>query len=75
MTQYQLPSLRAIIEAVPTAELLPLDAGHTVQSDEQEMGMTYDELNLFGRLRKVPNAHLESPYVVTICADRSVRSV
>lgn len=24
-----------------------------IQSDEEEMGMTYDELSIFGRLRKV----------------------
>jgi NAD+ synthase (glutamine-hydrolysing) len=40
------------IEATPSAELLPLSAG--VQDDEadSEMGMTYDELSVFGRLRK-----------------------
>ena len=37
---------------MPTAELEPITADY-VQSDEADMGMTYDELSIFGRLRKV----------------------
>lgn len=48
-------SLQSIIEAVPTAELRPTEDKNkeSTQSDETEMGMTYDELNEFGRLRKI----------------------
>ena len=47
------PSLRAVVEAPPTAELRPLKGGEIEQTDEADMGMTYDELGIFGRLRKV----------------------
>jgi NAD+ synthase (glutamine-hydrolysing) len=38
---------------VPSAELIPIGEDNAVQSDEVEMGMTYDELSVYGRLRKV----------------------
>jgi NAD+ synthase (glutamine-hydrolysing) len=41
-----------IVEAPPTAELQPLKAN---QTDEQDMGMTYEELSHFGKLRKPAN--------------------
>jgi NAD+ synthase (glutamine-hydrolysing) len=48
------PSLAAVEAAPPTAELEPLAPGGAVaQTDEADMGMTYDELSTFGRLRKV----------------------
>jgi len=34
-----------------------------VQSDEADMGMTYEELSLFGRLRKVARAGPTSAYL------------
>jgi len=37
---------------VPTAELEPITETY-VQADEADMGMTYEELSMFGRLRKV----------------------
>lgn len=40
------------LDAVPTAELEPITEDY-VQADEADMGMTYDELSVFGRLRKV----------------------
>lgn len=46
------PVLMEVVEAVPTAELRPHGDGTTVQIDEVEMKMTYDELSQFGRLRK-----------------------
>ena len=47
-------SLAKIESAPPTAELEPLDsAGNIAQTDEADMGMTYDELSIFGRLRKI----------------------
>ncbi|KAL1412074.1 glutamine-dependent NAD(+) synthetase [Vanrija albida] len=51
--EFDLPILGSFLDAVPSAELIPLGEGTTVQSDEVEMGMTYDELSVFGRLRKV----------------------
>lgn len=45
-------SLSEVLEARPSAELEPIVNGH-VQTDEEDMGMTYEELSLFGRLRKI----------------------
>lgn len=55
---YGIPALAEITRAVPTAELRPIDEGTSgsdgySQKDEDEMGMTYDELGVFGFLRKV----------------------
>ncbi|KAK1232129.1 glutamine-dependent NAD(+) synthetase [Marasmius sp. AFHP31] len=50
--EFDLPVLRNFLDAVPTAELEPITETY-VQSDEADMGMTYDELSVFGRLRKV----------------------
>lgn len=56
---YGYPSLRSVALAKPTAELQPLAKvadgaeGALAQLDEEDMGMTYDELSWFGRLRKV----------------------
>ncbi|GAM22828.1 hypothetical protein SAMD00019534_060030 [Acytostelium subglobosum LB1] len=47
-----LPSLLQVITATPTAELEPTTADY-VQSDEADMGMSYQELSVFGRLRKI----------------------
>lgn len=49
----QLTSLTGILEAPPTAELEPLTDGKVVQTDEADMGMTYSELSVIGRLRKI----------------------
>ncbi|KAF5331469.1 hypothetical protein D9758_015504 [Tetrapyrgos nigripes] len=51
-TSFDLPILRSFLDAVPTAELEPITENY-VQADEADMGMTYDELSAFGRLRKV----------------------
>eukprot|EP01032_Pedospumella_encystans_P011815 gene11815-13711_t len=52
-----LPVLDEIAHATPTAELRPIDAdsdrAEATQTDEDEMGMTYAELGVFGYLRKV----------------------
>ncbi|KAI0228172.1 glutamine-dependent NAD(+) synthetase [Massospora cicadina] len=45
----KLACLPSFLSAVPTAELIPTECGE--QSDEVEMGLTYAELSLFGRLR------------------------
>nr|XP_012613089.1 glutamine-dependent NAD(+) synthetase isoform X5 [Microcebus murinus] len=54
--RFQLPALRGILSAPATAELEPLADGHVSQTDEEDMGMTYEELSVFGRLRKVAKA-------------------
>ncbi|XP_041662568.1 glutamine-dependent NAD(+) synthetase [Cheilinus undulatus] len=51
--QFQLSALRGILAAPPTAELEPLTDGHVSQTDEADMGMTYSELSVIGRLRKI----------------------
>jgi NAD+ synthase (glutamine-hydrolysing) len=45
------PILNEIIDAPPTAELEPITA-HYSQKDEVDMGMSYEELSRYGRLRK-----------------------
>ena len=49
---FSLPILTAFLTATPTAELEPITKSY-VQSDEADMGFTYDELAMLGRLRKV----------------------
>lgn len=48
----QIPSLIEIVNATPTAELEPITESY-IQSDEVDMGMSYEELGVFGRLRKL----------------------
>ena len=51
--KFGLTALGGILDAPPTAELEPLsEGGKLAQTDEQDMGMTYDELSVYGRLRK-----------------------
>ncbi|CAH1799871.1 unnamed protein product [Owenia fusiformis] len=52
VTKFGLTSLTDIYNAPPTAELEPLANGVIAQTDEDDMGMTYDELSVFGKLRK-----------------------
>ena len=47
---FDLPQLEQFIQATPSAELIPNTSG--IQSDEEEMGITYAELSAFGQLRK-----------------------
>jgi NAD+ synthase (glutamine-hydrolysing) len=49
---FQIPCLREFLTAIPTAELEPITADY-VQSDEVDMGMTYDELTVSVRPSKV----------------------
>ncbi|KAL7418938.1 glutamine-dependent NAD(+) synthetase [Cryptotrichosporon argae] len=49
--EFDLPILQSFLDAIPSAELIPI--GETPQADEVEMGMTYDELSEYGRFRKV----------------------
>jgi len=50
--KFKLSALTGILSAPPTAELEPLREGSLVQTDEQDMGMSYAELSVYGRLRK-----------------------
>ncbi|XP_013415457.1 glutamine-dependent NAD(+) synthetase isoform X2 [Lingula anatina] len=52
INKFGFTALKDIFSAPPTAELEPLMDGKLVQTDEQDMGMTYDELSVYGRLRK-----------------------
>ena len=40
-----------IVEATPTAELKPLEDEAIAQTDEADMGMSYEELSVFGAMR------------------------
>ncbi|XP_049748748.1 glutamine-dependent NAD(+) synthetase isoform X2 [Elephas maximus indicus] len=51
--RFQLPALCRILSAPATAELEPLADGRVSQTDEEDMGMTYAELSVYGRLRKI----------------------
>lgn len=56
--EYKFTVLDEIANAPPTAELRPIEqqdgkAQEHTQTDEEDMGMTYDELGFFGRLRKI----------------------
>ncbi|GAB6030278.1 Glutamine-dependent NAD(+) synthetase [Chamberlinius hualienensis] len=53
--KFHFNSIDNILDAVPTAELEPLTDGIITQTDEADMGMTYEELNIYGRLRKQNN--------------------
>jgi NAD+ synthase (glutamine-hydrolysing) len=46
------PTLVEIEAAPPTAELEPIRSNYS-QLDEADMGMTYEELSMYGRLRKI----------------------
>ena len=65
-TAYDYPALLDIVAAPPTAELQPqaTEPAHVItdstttlrehsQQDEEDMGMSYLELGIFGRLRKI----------------------
>lgn len=56
MECFQLPALQCILAAPATAELEPLVDGQVSQTDEEDMGMTYAELSVYGRLRKSAKA-------------------
>jgi|TARA_R110002003_G_scaffold357_8_gene19143 NAD+ synthase (glutamine-hydrolysing) len=58
ITAFDLPILESFISATPTAELRPITEAY-VQSDEEDMGMTYAELSVFGKMRK---EHKLGPY-------------
>jgi NAD+ synthase (glutamine-hydrolysing) len=45
-------ALESVVAAKPTAELEPITSDYT-QTDEEDMGMSYEELGIYGRLRKI----------------------
>ena len=47
---YRLPALDTVLDATPSAELAPAGP-HGAQSDELEIGLTYEELSELGRWR------------------------
>ncbi|KAH6693982.1 carbon-nitrogen hydrolase [Plectosphaerella plurivora] len=49
---FGIPCLNEFLTAIPTAELEPITETY-VQDDEADMGFTYQELSIMGRLRKV----------------------
>jgi len=51
--KFKIKALKDIYDAPPTAELEPLSkTGQIEQLDEVDMGMTYAELSVYGKLRK-----------------------
>ncbi len=50
---HRYPVLKSVREATPSAELKPLTEGKQMQTDEADMGFTYSELALLGKVRKV----------------------
>lgn len=50
---YKFDFINQILNATPTAELQPLNEGEIAQTDEEDMGLSYSELGLFGRLRNI----------------------
>lgn len=64
---FELPILQQFLDAVPTAELEPITEQY-VQSDEADMGMTYEELSIYGYLRKVRKFGLYSMWQ-KLCVD------
>eukprot|EP00192_Tetraselmis_astigmatica_P007759 CAMPEP_0117672142 /NCGR_PEP_ID=MMETSP0804-20121206/13736_1 /TAXON_ID=1074897 /ORGANISM="Tetraselmis astigmatica, Strain CCMP880" /LENGTH=695 /DNA_ID=CAMNT_0005480703 /DNA_START=32 /DNA_END=2119 /DNA_ORIENTATION=- len=56
------PALQGVVEATPTAELEPLTEGACGQTDEADMGMSYEELGIYGRLRKISRCGPVSMY-------------
>ncbi|KAK5123869.1 hypothetical protein LTR85_002065 [Meristemomyces frigidus] len=60
-TNFDLPVLQQFLDAVPTAELEPITDTY-VQSDEADMGFTYDELSTLGRRRKADKLGMVGMY-------------
>eukprot|EP01084_Bolivina_argentea_P020212 37605_1 len=58
---YGYKSLIKIVEAPPTAELLPITQEYK-QTDEDDMGMTYAELGTYGKLRNIERCGPVSMY-------------
>ena len=72
--KFNFTSLIGIIGAQPTAELEPLKDGQVQQTDEEDMGLTYDELSLFGRLRKIDKCGPYTMFTKLLCHWGSIMS-
>ena len=70
------PSLDDVEAAPPSAELEPIREGVAAQTDEQDMGMTYEELGIYGRLRKLSRCGPVSMFrhLLVLWQDRSAFS-
>ncbi|CEF69535.1 Glutamine-dependent NAD(+) synthetase [Strongyloides ratti] len=55
ISKYHFNSLQKIVNSPPSAELKPLSEGEICQTDEEEIGLTYDELSTIGKLRQPRN--------------------
>uniref|UniRef100_A0A0K0FVE4 Glutamine-dependent NAD(+) synthetase n=1 Tax=Strongyloides venezuelensis TaxID=75913 RepID=A0A0K0FVE4_STRVS len=55
VSTYNFNSLTRITNSPPSAELRPLVDGEVAQTDEEEIGLTYDELSTIGKLRQPRN--------------------
>uniref|UniRef100_A0A0N5C0S3 Glutamine-dependent NAD(+) synthetase n=1 Tax=Strongyloides papillosus TaxID=174720 RepID=A0A0N5C0S3_STREA len=55
ISTYNFNSLTRITNSPPSAELRPLVDGEVAQTDEEEIGLTYDELSTIGKLRQPRN--------------------
>ena len=53
--EFNIPVFHEIAQAKPTAELRPFDpkSSYSTQTDEEDMGLTYAELDEFGKFRKI----------------------
>mmetsp|Transcript_105914 Transcript_105914/g.129211 ORF Transcript_105914/g.129211 Transcript_105914/m.129211 type:complete len:720 (-) Transcript_105914:58-2217(-) len=73
---YDFKSLNSVINAEPTAELEPITNEYK-QTDEIDMGMTYDELGIYGKLRNIHKCGPVSMYqkLVNIWNDKSPNDV
>ncbi|KEZ41309.1 hypothetical protein SAPIO_CDS7409 [Scedosporium apiospermum] len=56
--EWDLPIMTDFLEATPTAELLPLEAGVQDDESENEMGMTYEAINRHKATIITPSIHL-----------------
>lgn len=48
----KIKALEGVLKIEPSAELRPVEVGKKSQTDEEDIGLTYEELSLFGQLRK-----------------------
>ena len=56
------------MDAPSTAELEPLDeSGGIQQTDEADMGLSYEQLSVFGRLRKMQTCGPYSMFTKLLC--------
>ena len=52
-TYPKLTAIKDILNAKPSAELVPVRTGHTAQTDEEDMGLTYKQIKEFNDLRNL----------------------